>query len=62
MCRHCLRVLPITHICRAFENDIKKCASEMLAPHFHIPDATKQVKVHITDTNMYSFILSMYSM
>lgn len=48
--RHCLRVLPITHICRTFQNDIKKCANEMLAPHFHIPDTTKQVKVHITDT------------
>lgn len=55
--RHCQRVLPITHICRAFQNDIRKCAIEMLAPHFHIPDTTKQVKVHITDNIaiMHSF-------
>lgn len=46
--RHCQRVLPITHICRAFQNDIRKCANEMLAPHFHIPDTTKQVKASYT--------------
>ena len=45
--RHCQRVLPITHTCRAFQNDIRKCAGEMLAPHFHIPDTAKQVNITI---------------
>ena len=37
-------MLPITHVCKAFQVDIIKCATEMLAPHFHISGTT--LKVH----------------
>ncbi|XP_065883024.1 THUMP domain-containing protein 1-like isoform X2 [Dysidea avara] len=43
--RHCQRMLPITHVCKAFQVDIIKCATEMLAPHFHISGTTLKFAV-----------------
>ena len=55
--RHCQCMLPVTHTCRAFQNDIIKCAREMLAPHFYIPDKILQVR-HAYDLRIATCILA----
>ena len=46
--RRCYCILPVPHTCRAFQNDIIKCAREMLPPYFHVPDKTLQVRFTYT--------------
>jgi tRNA acetyltransferase TAN1 len=45
--RYCLRVIPVTSVCRATLEDIKKCAKDVLRYHFHTKDYTSlQFSVH----------------
>lgn len=44
--RFCQRIIPVTMVCRATEQDIVKHAPSVLAPHFHVQNI-QAIKVHV---------------